>query len=65
MGTFPPMSNSLLIERSRKCREETFTIIEEVLSKDVLTMQEKEEVKQAIDQVLHIYQRVKEQEDGE
>ncbi len=28
-------------------------------------MQEKEEVKQAIDQVLHIYQREKEQEDGE
>ncbi len=28
-------------------------------------MQENEEVKQAIDQVLHIHQRVKAQEDGE
>ncbi len=41
------------------------TTMQEVLSKDVLTMQEKEEVKQAIDRVLHIYQRVKEQEDGQ
>ncbi len=40
MGTFPPMSNSLLIERSGKCGQEAFTTIQEVLSKDVLTMQE-------------------------
>ncbi len=59
------MTNSLLIERSGKCGQEAFTTMQEVLSKDVLTMQEKEEVKQAIDQVIHIYQRVKEQENGE
>ncbi len=36
--------------------------IQERLSLDALTMQEKEELKQAIDEVLYIYQMVKEQE---
>ncbi len=56
MGTFPPMSNSLLIERLGKCGEEAFATLQEVLSNDVLTAQENEEVKRAIDEVLHIYQ---------
>ncbi len=62
MGTFPPMSNSLLRERSGKCGQEVFKTIQERLSLDALTMQEKEELKQAIDEVLCIYQMVKEQE---
>ncbi len=62
MGTFPPMSNSLLCERSWKCGQEALKTIQERLSLDALTMQEKEELKQAIDEVLYIYQMVKEQE---
>ncbi len=62
MGTFPPMSNSLLRERSGKCGQEASKTIQERLSLDALTMQEKEELKQAIDDVLYIYQMVKEQE---
>ncbi len=44
----------------RKVRE--IETIQERLSLDALTMQEKEKLKQAIDEVLHIYQIVKEQE---
>ncbi len=53
------MSNSLLRERSGKCGQEAFKTIQERLSLDGLTMQEKEELKQAIDEVLYIYQMVK------
>ncbi len=56
------MSNSLLSERSGKCGQEAFKTIQERLSLDALTMQEKEELKQAIDEVLYMYQMVKEQE---
>ncbi len=58
MGTFPPMGNSLLRERSGKCGQEGFKSIQERLSLDALTMQEKEELKQAIDEVLYKYHMV-------
>ncbi len=48
--------------RSGKCGQEAFKTIQERLSLDALTMQEKEELNQAIDEVLYIYQMVKEQE---
>ncbi len=56
------MSNSLLRERSGKCGQEAFKTNPRRLSLDALTMQEKEELKQAIDEVLYTYQMVKEQE---
>ncbi len=62
MGTLPPMSNSLLCERSGKFGQEAFKTTQERLSLDALTMQEKEELKQDIDDALYIYQMVKEQE---
>ncbi len=40
---FPPMSNSILCERSGKFGQEAFKTIQERLRLDALTMQEKEE----------------------
>ncbi len=51
----------LLREGSGKFGQEAFKTIQERLSLDALTMQEKQELKQAIDEVLYVHQMVKEQ----
>ncbi len=61
-GYIPPDEQLFTPRRPGKSGQEAFKTIQERLSLDALTMQEKEELKQPIDEVLYIYQIVKEQE---
>ncbi len=61
-GYIPPDEQLFNPRKVREMRTGSIQTFQERLSLDALTMQEKEELKQAIDEVLHIYQMFKEQE---
>ncbi len=61
-GYIPSDEQLFTPRKVREMRTGAFETIQERLSLDALTMQEKEELKQAIDEVLYIYQIIKEQE---
>ncbi len=59
MGTFPPMSNSKLVEEAGTTAVDAFSTVQERLSQDELTA---EETKAALDEILAIFQIVQKQE---
>ncbi len=55
MGTFPPMSNTAMMEESGKLGEAAFSTLKERLAQDELTPQDEEETNAALDEILAIY----------
>ncbi len=62
MDTFPPMSNSKLVEEAGTVAVDAFNTVQERLSQDELTAEQEEESKTALDEILAIFQIVQKQE---
>ncbi len=61
MGTFPPMSNSKLVEEAGTSAVDAFNTVQERLSQDELTAEQEEETKAALEEILAIFQIVQKQ----
>ncbi len=58
MGTFPPISNSKLVEEVGTFAVDAFNTVQEWISQDELTAEQEQETKAALDEILAIFQIV-------